>query len=278
MDEQSSDPKRFELPLFFGLSLLISWAVWVPQALAQLGYGGTAIGLDSPLMLLAVWGPGLAALIVAFVSRRTAGWRELLRPLRRWRVGWGWYALVLLFPAAVWALGRGIDALLGRSYALESPAAAFGAQAAVMLPALILFALPNTLGEELGWRGFALPRLLEARTPLIASVLLGLFWGVWHIPTWIAQGLADEPAGLLLLVVGIVPLTIIYTWIYNGTAGSLLLVWLFHAADTVTQYLLPRLPTLTDDALVWLAALLVIGGRWSVVGGGRSAQRIKAKG
>ena len=194
------DSPRCQLILFFGLSLL-SWLIWVPQAAAALGYNVPAVPLDSPLNALAVWAPGLAALVVSALVEGRAGARALFRPIRYWRVGIGWYAFAISFPAAQWLAALGIDRLLGRTYPLgPSPVlAALGPQAAAILPFIVVFALPNALGEELGWRGFALPKLQARHSALTASVVLGLFWGFWHIPAWIAQE-QIAPAPLPILV------------------------------------------------------------------------------
>lgn len=179
--------QRRQLALFFLLSLAISWAIWLPQATAALGAPVPALPLDSPLMLLAVWGPACAAMLVTLLGSGRAGLRSLFRPLRIWRVGVRWYLFALLFPVTIWLGGRALDALRGVSYELRSPLEVFGPQAAITLPIVIVFALPNALGEELGWRGFALPRLQDRFSAIIASVMLGLFWGLWHVPTLIAQ-------------------------------------------------------------------------------------------
>jgi membrane protease YdiL (CAAX protease family) len=120
----------------------------------------------------------------------------------------------------------------------------------------LLLALPNTLGEKLGWRGFALPRLQVKYKTLAASVLLGLFWAVWHIPMWIA----NYKFGLDLLrsMVAIIAYTTIFTCVYNSTSGSVLLTWLFHASITITQNV-PQTPlTLTDGIVGWGVAIIVV--------------------
>jgi uncharacterized protein len=247
------------LALFFVLSLTISWLIWVPQAAATLGLHVLTIPLNSPLMLVAVWGPGLAAVLVALLAGGRTGLRSLFRPLRRWRVGAKWYLLVLLFPAMIWSLGRIVDMIRGADYVLRSPAEVFGPQQAVMLPFLILFALPSALGEEMGWRGYALPHLQTRYSALAASVILGLFWGLWHIPTLVAQGVLDlSLVALVPALLGPIPLAFVYTWIYNNAQRSLLIVWLFHTSDAVTQYILPRLPTATDEILVAAIAILLV--------------------
>lgn len=249
--------KRFQLPLFFLLSLIISWVIWVPQAAVTLGITESAISPESPLMLLSVWGPGLAAIIVTLLIAGKAGLHKLFHPIRYWSVGIQWYLFVLFYPAVIWLVGRAIDTLLGQSYELTIPILTyFGPEQAMMVPVALLSAFPNTLGEELGWRGFALPKLQAKHNALVSSIILGLLWGFWHIPLWIANGQMGLP--LLVDVLTMVAPAILFTWVYNNTSGSLLLAWLFHWAITITQYFLAPLPTLTDDILKWGIPVLVI--------------------
>jgi membrane protease YdiL (CAAX protease family) len=249
--------KRFQLPLFFVLCLIISWAVWIPEAAATLG-NREAIAGGGPLDVLAVWAPGLSATLLSLLMAGKAGTRALFRPIRFWRVGIQWYLFVLFYPAAVWLIARGIDAVLGQTYEITFMPILdyFGQEQATMVPVAFIFAFPNTLGEELGWRGFALPKLQVKYNALVSSIILGLFWGFWHIPLWIAFG--QTGLSLLIDVVGMVGAAILYTWVYNSTGGSLLLVWLFHFAMTVTQYFLAPIPILTDDILSWGIVVLVV--------------------
>jgi membrane protease YdiL (CAAX protease family) len=250
--------KRFRLPLFFLLCLVISWPIWIAKAVAFLDSGKVVL-TGGPLDALAVWAPGLAAILLSLLAGGRPGIGALLRPIRRWRVGIHWYLFVLLWPAALWFATLAIDTVLGRSYEPRFLPILdyFGPdQAVIMVPLALVFAFPNTLGEELGWRGFALPGLQAKLSALASSVILGAFWGLWHVPFWV--GLGKTGMALLVPVVTMVGNAILYTWVYNSTGGSLLLAWLFHLSMTVTQYLLAATPTLTDDLLTWAVALVVI--------------------
>lgn len=253
----SHSVKRFQLPLFFLLCLVISWTVWIPQAVTRLSNTQTPVAGGSPLNMLAVWAPALSAILLSRVMDGKAGLRALFHRLRRWRVAIHWYLFILLYPAAIWFLARAIDALFGRSFEFTIPILTyFPPQQAYMVAVALVFAFPNTLGEELGWRGFALPRLQAKYNALVSSIMLGLFWAVWHIPMW----LANDTMGLDLLrsVLTITTYAIIFTWIHNNTGGSVLLAWLFHASTTITQYILQIPLTLTDDMVRWGVAILVV--------------------
>jgi membrane protease YdiL (CAAX protease family) len=252
--------KRFQVVLFFALSLM-SWVIWVPQACVALGISVSAIALDSPMNVLAVWAPGLAAIVVTVLTTERAGVRRLFRPILTWRVGIRWYVFVLFFPIGTWLVARVIDILLGQSYELgASPIlAVFGPEQSVVLPFVVAFALPNALGEELGWRGFGLPKLQARYNALVSSIILGLFWGFWHIPAWIAQGqMGLSLVSILVNVLCTVPAAVIFTWVYNNTNCSLLLVWLLHTSMTIMGYFVPPLPTPTGKILSWAVAILVV--------------------
>ena len=256
----SNNLKRFQLPLFFLFSFVIAWAIWIPQAIVKLSNPEAAAAAGSPINGLAVWGPGLSAIILSLLIAGKEGLRNLLHPLRMWRVGALWYLAVLLYPAALKLAAYGIDMALGRSYELVvMPIAHYfnPQQAVVMVPAVFIAAAPNTLGEELGWRGFALPRLQEKFNALGASIILGLLWGIWHFPMWVA---ASGGFGIqeLVYMLNIAGNAILFTWVYNRTRGSLLPVWLFHFSMTVTGYLLSKIPTATDEIIGWFVVVIVV--------------------
>lgn len=254
-ESSASALKRFQLPLFFVLTFGLSWIIWVPQAAGALGLVGLEIPPESPLNLFAVWGPALAAIILCALIAGRSGVQRLLRPLGRWRVGAWWYVLVLLFPAGLWILAALLDRLLGQTYELSPPLAQLGPQYALMLPFFALFAFPTALGEEIGWRGFALPRLQARYNALVSSLILGSFWALWHVPHNVGQGLVG--ASLIVALLYVLAASILFSWVYNSTEGSLLLVWLFHGAQTITGYVLPPLPTFTDEVILWVLAAVV---------------------
>jgi membrane protease YdiL (CAAX protease family) len=248
---------RLRLRLFFLLTLVLSWSAWVPAAIAALQGQQSILAPTGLLGGLARWTPGLVAALVVALAGGRAAVGDLLRPLRIWRVGLGWYLFVLAYPVTIQFVGRGIDILLGRAAELTSPLiATFGERYAAMVPVVILFAFPGVFAEELGWRGFALPRLQERRNALLSSVVLGIFWGLWHIPLFVYFD--DALPDLIVQVLTFVPAAVMYTWVYNNTRGSLLLVSLLHLAEQLTNGFLGTLPTYTDEVLTWALAALVI--------------------
>lgn len=267
---ESDRGSRGELLLYFGLTLAWSWLCWLPMLPT---YRDAEFG--SPpwvfaLLLLGAYGPSLMALVLAGRRDGKAGMKALLRKFAIWRVGLRWYGVALLLPVAV-ALGgallysaRGGDIgplVLDRAY---------------IIPLALLAAAPfGPLAEELGWRGFALPRLLERHGPLASSLIVGTVWTLWHAPLfWAPAGSAisgervtiGSVAFYLALLTGY---SIFYTWIHLNSRGSVLLAFLLHLSfnTEVLPRLLPGLWDVSGEVARWslvplwiLAAVVVWRG------------------
>jgi len=219
-----------------------------------------------PLAFLGGWGPTLAAFIVTARADGRSGVRRLLRAASAWRVSAGWYLLVVAFPPVVTALSlilvdRGIGTLL-----------AFDARTALAaIPVAYLVALPfGPLGEELGWRGFALPRLLPRYGPALASLLLGVIWTLWHVPMMLWSPGASIPSfmglstfAFAVFLLQITSETVLMTWLFLRTGGNLLLAILahltFNTAAAVVYGGLPQ-PAVSQERAVYLVnvALLAV--------------------
>lgn len=251
--------RTVELVLFFLLTL-VAWTIWIPQARYRLGLAESAVSLRSPANALTVWSPGLAAILLTALSAGGRGVGALFGRLGRWRVGWRWYLVAVLFEPARWGLSLGIDRLLGRSYELGPMPlrVILGPAAAYMLPVALVFTIPNAVGEEIGWRGFALPRLRASGGALAATLVLGVFWGLWHVPAWIGQGLSLGAGPMASRVLGIVATAFVITWIYYGSGGSLVPVVLYHASIASKNYVVPGLPTRTSEVVMWAFVVLMI--------------------
>lgn len=253
----SATIKKYQIILFFSLTLLLTWAMWLPAAIAKQNGSVPTLAPDTPLGSLGRWMPGVVAILLVSLMSGKSGLGQLFRPLRIWRVNIFWYIFALAFPVVLFYAGKTIDVLLGNVYEVRAPIAAVPP---AMAPFVIIFALPGVLAEELGWRGFALPRLQKTTSALLASVLIGLVWGIWHIPSLIYFGeLQTSPVITgALSVLNTILVTILYTWLFNNTQGSLLLVGLFHLAQQMTNNFLGVLPTHTDTVLLLVTAVLII--------------------
>jgi uncharacterized protein len=171
--------------------------------------------------LLALFGPALAAVVVSGVAHGRRGVANLLRPLGMWRVGAVQYVLAVGVPLVV-----AVFAQVVHSIAFGGP---IGVSSEASIPLVALLAV-LVVGEEIGWRGFALPRLLERYSGLIASLALGSVWAGWHLANATIPGLEAYLYGFPAFLFFVLGQTIFFTWLWNRSAGSLLLMWILHAA------------------------------------------------
>jgi membrane protease YdiL (CAAX protease family) len=198
--------------LFLVLALALTYAAQLPAALAHAGIGPWTEETVLPFVPLGLFGPLVAALWLA--RSEPGGRRAVLRLRGRAPVSPLWFALCLLLPALLLAAGL---ALLGEQplYAPREPARL-----------IALFIIPFV--EEVGWRGYALPRLQARCGALLASVILGATWTLWHVPMLV---LADVPMSLVpIMLVQFTAASIVTTWLYNRTQGALLSAVLLHAS------------------------------------------------
>ena len=212
---------------FFGLAYAVSWALWFPAVLASFSVIGP---LPSRYLHLAGGlGPMLAAVIVASLAQGQPG---LARLARRCAAGGLWLLIAILIPAGLFVLATAIIAVFYGA-AIEWASVGRGTefpelpQSVYWLANVIFYGV----GEEVGWRGFALPRLQSHASALRSSLVLALGWAVWHVPLFAFSpglsnlGLAGASGWLVSLVLG----SILLTWLFNSSGGSIGAVALFHA-------------------------------------------------
>jgi membrane protease YdiL (CAAX protease family) len=222
---------RHPLLFFFIIAYASTWCMWLPYALSEDGAGLLPISIPISFFVvnfIAVFGPTLAAFIMTGITEGRAGTRRLLGRYVLWRVGLRWYLFVLLGIPAIEVLG-----------AVVLPGALASFQFQALAPQLALypigvvftFFIGGPLGEEPGWRGFALPRLQRLQGPLVGSLSLGIFWGFWHLPLFLVTGwIPPTILNIVLFVTNAIAVTIIFTWVFNNTKGSLLIAILMHAS------------------------------------------------
>lgn len=224
-------------PLMIGILLMfvLTWPLY-----AQLG-------------LFVGHGVGLAALIMTGFTLGRGGIGALLRRFLIWRVEVRWYLVVLGGPVLLHLIAIGLMMLMGGGspdFATVPARQIFGTSGSLwffIVPFFLVDAVTN--GEELGWRGYVLPRLQARFSPLVSSLILGAVWGLWHLPKFWAAGVGEAFA---LAVAHAVAVAVLYTWIYNSTGGSLLIATLFHAATNTAYVFLMVAPaglTLTPSAV-----------------------------
>ena len=228
MGELKQRVDRRPLAVFYGLAVAISWLVWAPLLISDQGWWD--IKVSRYFHLAGAQGPLLAAFIVTALAGGRPGLGDLCRRMTRWNVGHFWYAVVLA-PALFFLAGAVVERAIEGSW---PDFGTFGRSEEFPHLPLLGYWLANVLfygfGEEVGWRGFALPHLQRTHSAWRATVLLWIAWAVWHIPLFgLGEGLGELgaigiPGWLFSLLLG----AVLLTWIYNGTGGSIWMVALFH--------------------------------------------------
>lgn len=236
---------------------MIKWfADWVKRS-TLVAYFVLVFGIEwllvlllSPLvppliaLLLGSWLPNAVGVLVTWVAGRRQGLRELFSRVVLWRLGPKWYAIALALPIILAYLAIGLYSVLGNAVPDLVPASQ-------LWPVFLTAVFTGAMGEELGWRGTALPRLQARWNASISSLILGVLWGLYHLPSFLLSGLPLKDMPILPFMIAALGLTLLVTWTFNRTGGSLIPVFLYHLAFNVVGnatgiYGIP--------ALLWLLA------------------------
>jgi membrane protease YdiL (CAAX protease family) len=210
---------RFPLVSFFGMAFLFTWLAVTPLLLDP------SLPIQPFQILGALAGPTLSAIIVIAATQGRGGLKAFFKRYVQWREGLVWW-LFVLFGILI-ALTLVAAAILGMSVLsqfIQKIPSVLPAYLFTMLVGIIL----GPLWEEPGWRGFALPRLQERFGALVASLILGVLWAAWHAPAFPGGWMQGS---IIALLVGSIAFSIIMTWVYNHTHGSILLMILLHSAS-----------------------------------------------
>ena len=269
------------------LAYVLAWVLWLPLVLSK----GGGIGLipfttsadvtsllPSLIIILGSLAPALAAIIM---SASVGGWaavRQLLRRMVQVRAGMQWYVVALFVPL----VASFVPALVfvGSTVFLR----VFSLQGVVSLLGYVIFTfiglvLGSPIGEEPGWRGFALPRLQQRYGAVQASLILGPLWALWHLPLFFTGwGVVYQSSGvllgILLFVLVVICYTIFMTWLFNHTRGSLFLAILAHSAiDSMVVFFLPLFSQIAQavadpvaaGAIANRSTLLTMTITWAVI-------------
>ena len=237
---------------YFVLTYLLSWGIWGSIALTGLS--------NQWLFWLAGFAPTLSALILTVLQNGWSGVRQLLR--LRWQVKPIWYVISLLGTPLVMLFALGLHVALGGdwpqyidpNHLVTSPE-----QWPLVIVVFLYVFVFTALGEEVGWRGYALPRLQACFSPFTASLILGTVWALWHLPLFWLAGDFHQQLPISWFLLQVLGSTFLYTWMYNRTNGSLLIALLFHTSSNAAVGLLPVLPLDNGGSLrpLWLTVSLL---------------------
>lgn len=223
MEARANWFQKNALVLYFVLAYAISWSVGVPLALSAQGKLGFALPMY--YHYLYAYGPLLAALIVSCLAGGKAEVMALVRRLAGFRMGWKWW-LISFSPLLGYGLIVAVQRVISGSWGDQSLLGEVNFLPNIGGWALGLWLITFGLGEEMGWRGFALPRLQQKMSALKATLLLGVLWGAWHLPIFFYL---FQPSIAIGWFLGLLSGAILFTWMYNSSGGNLLSVVVWHA-------------------------------------------------
>ncbi len=232
MNHRNSSGFRPPLLGFFTFAFAWSWVCWLLSAIVKPQWPLLA----GVLFLVGGFGPSIAAIAVVSCVRGRNGLRGWLAHCLQWRVGWRWLALAFFLPLAVIALAAVAHVALGGTIA-PSPALGHVLLAAVNFGLVLLLGGP--LGEEFGWRGYALPALQEHHSWRVASLILGVVWGLWHLPLFYIADTVQSHIPFALFMVSTIALSILFAWLFNRTGGSVLSALVLHTAVNAWSWVIP---------------------------------------
>ena len=260
--------RRHPIAALLVLTFGLTWLLEIPRVLDARGELPFAFPFWG--VILMGWMPGLAAIIVAAATGGRRAVKTLFARVLIWRVGWPWYLLVIGGTAAIWLSAVVVNPLFGGS-GLQLPEFSLDLLIGLVINFVLLF-LVNA--EELVWRGSLLPRLQARWSALGASVFIGVFEGLFHLPLFFQPGSDQAATGLPVFVIGSVAGAIVVSWMFNNTLGSLLLVQLFHIFANTWITLFAAAPA-DNVPTQWLfnGLLVVIAGIVLVTTGARCLSR-----
>jgi hypothetical protein len=237
--------RRYPLVAYYVLAVAISVAL------------GLLLNVSLLFGLLALFGPTAAAVIVARTSEGKAGLTALRVVATRWRVNPAWYVAAVGLPVAGFAVGHLVWVLSGHA-ALPLPGS-------VPPIALVLFFL--VIGEEIGWRGYLLRKLLERHSPLVATGIVALAWAAWHSPLYFVPGMPSYGGPFLQFVAWVIPVTFLLTWLWLGTRSAWLTTLMHGSANVGAALVFPSADAATLFVFgaigMGVVAVVLVATAWS---------------
>jgi membrane protease YdiL (CAAX protease family) len=246
---------------FFFMAYGFSWIMSIPYILSQWGilHGDYRIAF-----IIKSFGPFLAAYIMLNILEGKTGLNQFRQSIKQVQENWKWYSFILLGIPALFMIA--IIALPGALVSFQGFPPNFSV--VYLVSFVLIFFGGGPLGEEPGWRGFALPRLQKHYGALWGTLLLGIMWTFWHLPDFLTDAQRGGPGSNLItlltinlpiLLISFICLAIIFTWVYNNTHGSIFIALLLHTSINSFGNIINlfNAPIIANTDLILLVALLV---------------------
>lgn len=278
--QSNSLVKKSPLLSFFLLAYALTWPFMIVEVLAS--YDMLPFQVPMAFLILQAFMPGLAAVIVTGLSSGRKGIRSLFRKLLIVRVGFRWYAFAIFSLAIVSAAAIALNNLLGTSAVplLSSKLPAFSGPIELLINIVFLFVFSVIFNsEELGWRGFALPRLQAKYNALTSSFILSVPWLFFHLPLFFKPGSSQAESSFISYGIGIVAQTVIFTWMYNNTRGSILLAAFLHAASNTWTQVFSINSAASNHFLAWMmtCTLVIVAVVVTTISGAENLSRTNTR-
>ena len=241
---------RKELTQFFIIAFAFAWLIWLPGVvIPNFPIPGRALEVIGAL------GPAVAALILVGRSEGKAGLKRIAANSFGAGCNWRFLAGSSLILLVLHAASRLIYSL----FSADLPESEMLTSSGMLIPLfLLMFFLGGGLDEEIGWRGYALDRIQSKYSALAASLFLGVFWIVWHLPVFFLQGTNQALIPFWLFIVTVIPMGVMMTWVYNNTNKSIFAVAFFHTVGNIAHELFRIMPTESSLALTGFVILTVL--------------------
>ncbi|MFX0041250.1 MAG: type II CAAX prenyl endopeptidase Rce1 family protein [Promethearchaeota archaeon] len=258
-DLETNEIKQFELRnivLFLLITFAWTWLLWLASVISPTGHSNF---LFSVLFIIGGYGPSVSAFLLTYITEKKEGVKILWKRFWNVKIKIKWLLITfLLFPALFVASSLLVLFVQGLPSTL-----AWISQPWVIITYILTAFFAGGFSEEFGWRGYALDRFQAKLGALISSLILGVIWGLWHLPTWFIAG---DPHGIggipdfFLFVIETAFLSILYTWVYNNTNRSIFVAVMFHTIYNFMTFLiiLPDNGDLIYLILFYITVIIVV--------------------
>lgn len=230
-----------------------------------LGFAAINTKVDKPIlsMVLSIasgFGPSIAALLTIIVFSGRSGWSTWFKNTLNWRVGWQWYALAFFMPLLVMLLAQAIHWTMGGTLP-TSPAVGHIPLAIANFG--LVFLIGGPLGEEFGWRSYAVPALGNRMGWRAVSLLIGVIWGLWHVPWFFIEGTAQSQMPFVVFMLNIIAGSVLFSWLFLRSAGSVIPALIAHTSLNAFAGILSIIPTAeTSRPYTLVTGILIAIAGW----------------